>query len=133
MSISKYMHVIPVWYRRQALKENFGTMKEKKTLKTNSHSHNQMLHCYQWSITARYHWALFRIFRGMNKMYIVPWMQFIISFLKREAEMSQTTYLVNKLQLLQTLTAVFGKQEKWSHNNGTLFVELDRNLMVEKE
>lgn len=47
MSISKYMHVIPVWYRRQALKENFGTMKEKKNLKTNSHSHNQMLHCYQ--------------------------------------------------------------------------------------
>lgn len=47
MSISKYMHVIPVWYRRQALKENFGTMKEKKPLKTNSHSHNQMLHCYQ--------------------------------------------------------------------------------------
>lgn len=30
MSISKYMHVIPVWYRRQALKENFGTVKEKK-------------------------------------------------------------------------------------------------------
>lgn len=47
MSISKYMHVIPVWYRRQALKENFGTVKEKKTLKTNFHSHNQMLHCYQ--------------------------------------------------------------------------------------
>lgn len=33
VSISKYMHVIPVWYRRQALKENFGTMKEKKPLK----------------------------------------------------------------------------------------------------
>lgn len=30
MSISKDMDVIPVWYRRQALKENFGTMKEKK-------------------------------------------------------------------------------------------------------
>lgn len=47
MSISKYMHVIPVCYRRQALKENFGTVKEKKPLKTNFHSHNQMLHCYQ--------------------------------------------------------------------------------------
>lgn len=33
MSISKDMDVIPVWYRRQALKENFGTVKEKKPLK----------------------------------------------------------------------------------------------------
>lgn len=131
MSISKYMHVIPVWYRRQALKENFGTMKEKKTLKTNSHSHNQMLHCYQWSITARYHWALFRIFRGMNKMYIVP-CNLLFLFWSEKLKWVKR-HLVNKLQLLQTLTAVFGKQEKWSHNNGTLFVELDRNLMVEKE
>lgn len=45
--VSIYMRVIPEWYRRKALKENFGTMKEKKNLKTNSHSHNQMLHCYQ--------------------------------------------------------------------------------------
>lgn len=33
MSISKDMDVIPVWYQRQELKENFGTVKEKKPLK----------------------------------------------------------------------------------------------------